>query len=315
MKVESSSVVELDVTTRRLPEGEVIESTLGRDPITVHLGRGDLAPGIERAIIGMAAGEEKTIEIGPEEGYGPVLAENIHRRRREDFPSEVELKPGMRFAAKLLEGGGRVEFAVREIAGDEVVIDFNHPFAGHRLKVWFLVRGIRQPNAEESAETETIRARRAAARTAGSGASGSEVSEVKPAGASSAGATSAGARAAAGQPETAAAETALVSIEDVARLGLRAGVVREAQRVQGADRLLQLRVDLGHETRTLVAGIAASYTPEALIGRSIIVVTNLKPAKIRGIESRGMLLAGVDADGKPMIATFEAPLPPGAEVR
>jgi methionine--tRNA ligase beta chain len=311
MKVESSSVVELDVTTRRLPEGEVIESTLGRDPITVHLGRGDLAPGIERELIGMASGEEKTIEIGPEDGYGPILAENIHRRRRGDFPSEVELKPGMRFAAKLLEGGGRVEFAVREIAGDEVVIDFNHPFAGQRLKVWFLVRGIRTPNAEEAAETETIKARRAAARAAGSGAPGAEVSAVKPAAAASATATKPTAQSAA----SSASEPSLVTIEDVARLGLRAGVVREAQRVQGADRLLQLRIDLGHETRTLVAGIAASYTPEALIGRSIIVVTNLKPAKIRGIESRGMLLAGVDADGKPMIATFEAPLPPGAEVR
>jgi methionine--tRNA ligase beta chain len=306
MKVEPNSIVELDVTTRKLPEAEVIESTLGRDAITVHLGRGDLAPGIEQALVGMVVGEEKTIEIGPEDGYGPVLAENIHRRRREDFPSEVELKPGMRFAAKLRDGGGRVEFGVREIAGEEVVIDFNHPFAGHRLKVWLLVRAIRHPTAEETAETQAIRARRAAPKPA-------PAAEPAPA-ATPPAATPPAARPAA-PPAASAGEAPLVTIEDVARLGLRSGIVREAERVKGADRLLQLKVDLGSEVRTLVAGIAASYTPEALIGRSIIVVTNLKPAKIRGIESRGMLLAGVGDGGKPMIATFEAPLPPGSEVR
>ena len=110
MKVERDSVVELDVTTRLLPEGEVIESTLGREALRVHLGRGTLAPGIERALVGMKAGEEKSVEISPAEGYGPVLPENIHRRHRADFPAGVELKPGMRFAAKLKDGSGRVEF-------------------------------------------------------------------------------------------------------------------------------------------------------------------------------------------------------------
>ena len=106
-----------------------------------------------------------------------------------------------------------------------------------------------------------------------------------------------------------------VTIEDVARLGLRVARVVEATRVEGADRLLRIVVDVGGETRTIVAGIAAKYAPESLAGRSIILVANMKPAKIRGIESRGMLRAAVGDDGRPIIATFDEPVPSGAQVR
>jgi methionyl-tRNA synthetase len=72
---------------------------------------------------------------------------------------------------------------------------------------------------------------------------------------------------------------------------LRVAQIVAAERVSGADRLLRLEVDLGSERRQLVAGIAAFYAPEALVGRKIVVVANLQPARIRGLESQGMLLA------------------------
>jgi methionine--tRNA ligase beta chain len=285
--VEADSVIELDFTARLLPEDEVVESTRGRDALLVHLGRGELAPGIERSLIGMKAGEEKSIEIGPEDGYGPVLTENIHRRRRSDFPPGVELKPGMRFAARLKDSSERVEFGVREASGDEVVVDFNHPFAGRRLRYWLLVRSVRRPTAAEEVEARRIiEARRKTMqddRTASDMGTGKEAAEV--------------------------------TIEDVARLGLKVARVVEASRVEGADRLLRLVIDTGGETRTIVAGIAAKYAPENLAGRSIILVSNLKPARIRGVESRGMLLAAVGEDGRPIIATFDEPVPAGAQVR
>ena len=298
MKVEADSVIELDFTARILPEDEVVESTRERDALLIHLGREELAPGIERALIGMQAGEEKSIEIGPEDGYGPVLAENIHRRRRSDFPEQVELKPGMRFAARLKDSSDRVEFAVREASADEVVIDFNHPFAGRRLRYWLLVRSVRRPTAAEEDETRSIIAARRKVMQ-----DNRPASQVGPAAGEAAG------------KSAVANGAAQVTIEEVARLGLRVARVVEAARVEGADRLLRIVVDVGGETRTIVAGIAAKYAPESLAGRSIILVANMKPAKIRGIESRGMLLAAVGEDGRPIIATFDEPVPSGAQVR
>jgi methionine--tRNA ligase beta chain len=287
MKVGADSVIELDFTARLLPEDEIVESTRGREVLVVHLGRLEVAPGLERALLGMGVGEEKSIELGPEEGYGPVHREAIHRRRRSEFPPGAELKAGMRLAGRLKDSDQRVEFGIREVTDDEVVIDFNHPFAGRRLRYWLLVRSVRQPTAEEREETR----RMAEAR----GRTGDEAQRD-------------GGMSGPGAPP-------LVSIEDVMRLGLKVGRVTEAVRVAGTDRLLQLTVDLGGETRTIVAGIAAKYPPEVLAGRSIIVVTNLKPATIRGIESRGMLLAGVGEGGQPIVATFDEPVPPGAQVR
>lgn len=82
----------------------------------------------------------------------------------------------------------------------------------------------------------------------------------------------------------------MISIEDFKQLDLRIGEIRDAQPIEGSDRLLKLTVDIGAETRTLVGGLAQSYRPEALRGLQVVVVANLKPAKIRGIVSQGMLL-------------------------
>jgi methionyl-tRNA synthetase len=98
------------------------------------------------------------------------------------------------------------------------------------------------------------------------------------------------------------------------KVNLRTARVVAAERVAGTDKLLRIEVDLGGETRQIVAGIAKQYAPEQLVGKSIIVVANLKPAKVRGVESQGMLLAA-DQAGVPIVATFEEPVQPGARVR
>jgi methionyl-tRNA synthetase len=118
------------------------------------------------------------------------------------------------------------------------------------------------------------------------------------------------------QPTPAAgqAEPETITIDDFMKVKLRVGRVLEAERVAGADRLLRLLVDIGSERRTVVAGIAQQYAPEALVGKSIILVANLAPRRMRGIESQGMLLAAEDPAG-PIIATFESEVPPGSVVR
>ena len=108
-----------------------------------------------------------------------------------------------------------------------------------------------------------------------------------------------------------------ISIDDFVKVELRAATVLEAERVPKADRLLRLIVDLGEaEPRQLLAGIAEHYAPEDVIGRKIIVVANLAPRKLRGLESNGMLLAAsVGEDGKPVLATFTEDVPNGARLK
>jgi methionyl-tRNA synthetase len=105
-----------------------------------------------------------------------------------------------------------------------------------------------------------------------------------------------------------------LALDEFLQVDLRVARVITAQRIPGADKLLKLQVDLGTETRQIVAGIALAYEPDRLVGKRIVVVTNLKPAKLRGVESQGMLLAA-DLDGRPIVATFEEEVPPGTRVR
>ena len=119
----------------------------------------------------------------------------------------------------------------------------------------------------------------------------------------------------AGAPAAAPA-TAKIGIEDFAKVELRVGVIKSAERIQGADKLLKLLVDIGDEVRQVLAGIALAYAPEDLIGRKVVMVANLAPRKMRGLESNGMLLAAsVGADGKPVLCTFAEDIPPGAKVK
>jgi methionyl-tRNA synthetase len=106
----------------------------------------------------------------------------------------------------------------------------------------------------------------------------------------------------------------LISMEDFKKVDMRVGEVRSAERVSGSDKLLKLEVQIGKETRTLVAGIADQYSPQDLIGKQIVVVANLEPAKIRGVTSEGMLLAAMDGD-KVSILTVDRPVGSGSKVK
>jgi len=104
-----------------------------------------------------------------------------------------------------------------------------------------------------------------------------------------------------------------ITIEEFNKVDLRIAEVLEVKRVAGADKLLALVVRIGQETRTVVAGIAQQYAPEALIGRKIVVVANLQPRKLRGVESQGMLLAANDGD-RPVLLAPDQDVPSGARV-
>ena len=109
-------------------------------------------------------------------------------------------------------------------------------------------------------------------------------------------------------------KTDLISFQAFQKVKLRVARVEAAERVEGADRLLKLQVSLGDEKRQLVAGVAQHYEPEALVGRQIVVVANLEPAKIRGVESQGMLLAALGEGGLALLQP-DSEVPDGAEVR
>ncbi len=106
-----------------------------------------------------------------------------------------------------------------------------------------------------------------------------------------------------------------ITIDDFAKLELRVVQVEKAEKHPKADKLLVLTVRMGSETRTVVSGIRAHYTPEQLVGKKLILVTNLKPVTLRGIRSEGMILAAEDADGKLSLATLDRDLDDGSEVR
>ncbi|MGB3005316.1 MAG: methionine--tRNA ligase subunit beta, partial [Chitinophagaceae bacterium] len=102
--------------------------------------------------------------------------------------------------------------------------------------------------------------------------------------------------------------------DDFAKLDLKAATVIACEKVAKADKLLKLEVDLGTEKRTIVSGIAMHYSAEEMVGKQVIVVTNLAPRKMKGIESQGMILTAEDSDGKLQLLQPENPVSPGSNV-
>jgi methionine--tRNA ligase beta chain len=105
----------------------------------------------------------------------------------------------------------------------------------------------------------------------------------------------------------------MATLADFQKIELRVATVKSAELHPNADRLLVLKIDVGGEERQIVAGIRASYEPAALVGKQIIVVANLEPAKLRGIESQGMLLAAHDAD-RVVVVTVDSVVASGSKV-
>jgi methionyl-tRNA synthetase len=114
---------------------------------------------------------------------------------------------------------------------------------------------------------------------------------------------------------TTSAEDNRISMDDFMKVELRVAKVLEAEAVPKSKRLVKLKIDVGTEQRTIVAGIAEAYTPEQLVGRTIAIVFNLKPAKLMGIESNGMVLAASPEGGKPTLVAFDGDVSPGTRVR
>jgi len=107
-----------------------------------------------------------------------------------------------------------------------------------------------------------------------------------------------------------------ISIEDFAKVEMRVGQIKVAEKVKGADKLLRLEVDIGTEVRQVVAGIAEAYAPETLVGRKVVLVVNLEPRKLRGVESNGMIVAAsVGEKGTPVLAGFLEDVPVGAKLK
>jgi methionyl-tRNA synthetase len=113
----------------------------------------------------------------------------------------------------------------------------------------------------------------------------------------------------------AAPEPERIGIEEFLKLDLRVARVLAAERVPKSRKLLKLDVDLGTERRTLVAGIAEAYEPEAIVGRIIGMVANLKPAVVMGVESNGMILAASSPGGPPIVVSFDREPPLGARIK
>jgi methionyl-tRNA synthetase len=117
-------------------------------------------------------------------------------------------------------------------------------------------------------------------------------------------------------PATAApVEAAKISIDDFTKIELRVGLVKVAERVPKADKLLRLEIDIGTEVRQVLAGIAEAYAPETLVGRKVVIVANLAPRKMRGLESNGMIVAASLEGGKPVLAGFLEDVPVGARLK
>jgi methionyl-tRNA synthetase len=112
-----------------------------------------------------------------------------------------------------------------------------------------------------------------------------------------------------------AAADGKITLDDFAKVELRVAQVKVAERVKGADKLLRLEVDLGTEVRQIVAGIAEAYAPESLVGRKVVIVANLAPRKLRGLESNGMIVAASPEGGKAVLASFLEDVPLGTRLK
>jgi methionyl-tRNA synthetase len=169
---------------------------------------------------------------------------------------------------------------------------------------------VNAPAAPEPAPAPTSVAERQATAIAASEATGSAVAKAP---AALTPAASVGTTAQPGQP---ADKPEMITIDDFAKVELRVAQVLVAEPVKGADRLLRLEVNLGYEVRQIVAGIAGAYEPEKLIGRKVVIVANLQPRKLRGLESNGMIVAAsLGEKGKPVLAGFLEDVEIGARLK
>ncbi len=149
MKVAPKTVVTLEYKIT-LTTGELVDSSEVSGPFSYVHGIGAIIPGLEKGIEGMDVGEEKEIEIPAAEAYGERNEDLVTSVSKSQFPADTELAPGMEFYT-YNEKGEAIPFVIREINGDTVVIDFNHPLAGKDLIAWVKIVDVREASPEEIA--------------------------------------------------------------------------------------------------------------------------------------------------------------------
>ena len=147
MKIEKGSVVAIDYSLH-LGDGKVIDASAPGDPLTYLHGEGQIVPGLEQALEGLAAGDARQVVVAPDQGYGTHDPEGVQEVPRTAFPKEIRPEVGMELMAQG-PGGEPVPFVVRDVKLETVVIDMNHPLAGKTLHFDVTVREIRTATAEE----------------------------------------------------------------------------------------------------------------------------------------------------------------------
>jgi FKBP-type peptidyl-prolyl cis-trans isomerase SlyD len=144
MRIEQNKLVALDYVLT-LDSGEIVDKSEGGDPLLFLHGQGGIIPGLERQLDGLETGSKADITVEAEEGYGPVRADLVQKLPKKHFPDEVAA--GMSFEAQ--GAHGPVVLQVREVAGDTVLVDLNHPLAGKRLHFNVHVADVREPTEED----------------------------------------------------------------------------------------------------------------------------------------------------------------------
>ncbi len=147
MKIEKGRVVDLDYSLH-LGDGEIVDRSDPGEPLTYLHGEGEIVPGLESALEGMEAGQQKRVVVSPGEGYGDRDPERVQRVPRKAFPAGFVPEVGMELSAQGPEGD-EIPFVVQKVEPDTVTIDLNHPLAGKTLHFDVTVREVRDATAEE----------------------------------------------------------------------------------------------------------------------------------------------------------------------
>lgn len=150
LMVAQDLAVSLDYTLR-LNDGEVVDSSAGREPLTFLQGHGQIIPGLESALLGMKVGEEKEIVVAPVDGYGEIEPDSLQQVPRNTFPPDMALEPGLGLHVRDSDTGEVFQVFVADVRPDGVVLDFNHPLAGETLYFHVKVAGLRPATPEELA--------------------------------------------------------------------------------------------------------------------------------------------------------------------
>jgi FKBP-type peptidyl-prolyl cis-trans isomerase SlyD len=147
-RVDDDLVVTLEYVLR-LDDGQEVDRSDDGEPLQFLQGRGQILPGLEVALYGMAVGEEKEVVVEPEDGYGEYDPDGLVTMPRDAFPADVALAEGEQILVRESDEDELIEATVAGLKGDEVVLDFNHPLAGETLYFWVKVAGLRPATAGE----------------------------------------------------------------------------------------------------------------------------------------------------------------------